>query len=97
MSSPSSQCQKPTVVPGSHIHKKYLKHCPKVEKPALYLTPPKKPKDAMWYIKTPIGHDTLAKTVARVCQAGGITGFKTKPLTGCDKQHVSFREVLTNN
>ena len=24
-----------------------------------------------------IGHNTLAKTVARVCQAGGVTGFKT--------------------
>ena len=31
----------------------------------------------MWYTKTPIGHNTLAKTVTRVCQAGGVPGFKT--------------------
>ena len=60
-----------------HIYKKYLEHRPKIEEPALYLTPLKKPKDAVWYTKTPIGHNTLAKTVARVCQAGGVPGFKT--------------------
>ena len=60
-----------------HIYKKYLQHRPKIEEPALYLTPLKKPKDAVWYTKTPIGHNTLAKTVARVCQAGGVPGFKT--------------------
>ena len=60
-----------------HIYKKYLEHRPKVKEPALYLTPLKKPKDAVWYTKTPIGHNTLAKTVARVCQAGGVPGFKT--------------------
>ena len=56
---------------------KYPEHQLKVEGPALYLTPLKKTKDAAWYTKTPIGHNTLAKTVAKVCQAGGVTGFKT--------------------
>ena len=60
-----------------HLYKKYLQHRPKVEETALYLTPLKKPKDAVWYTKTPIGHNTLAKTVARVCQTGGVTRFKT--------------------
>ena len=48
-----------------NLYKKYLQHQPKVE------------ESALWYTKTPIGHNTVAKTVARVCQAGGVTGFKT--------------------
>ena len=30
----------------------------------------------MWYAKTAVGHNTLAKTVSHVCQAGGINGYK---------------------
>ena len=60
-------------MPIAHLYKKYLQHRPKVEETALYLTPLKKPKDAVWYTKTPIGHNTLAKTIARV----GVAGFKT--------------------
>ena len=56
----------------------YLNHCPKDRKStAFYLTPLKKPKDDIWYSITPLGHNTLSSTVKRLCQAGGITGFKT--------------------
>ena len=37
----------------------------------------KKPKDEVWYSKVPIGHNTLSKTVGRLCTNAQITGFKT--------------------
>ena len=36
--------------------------------------PLKKPSDNVWFS---IGHNTLSTTVARVCKAGGINGYKT--------------------
>ena len=31
----------------------------------------------MWYTKTPVGHNTLGRTVSRLCKTSGIPGFKT--------------------
>ena len=31
----------------------------------------------MWYSTTPVGHNTLAKTVKRLCETAGISGYKT--------------------
>ncbi len=42
-----------------------------------YLTPLKKTKGEIWYTGSPVGHHTLAKTVKRLCEQGGISGFKT--------------------
>ena len=36
-----------------------------------------KPTETQWYTNTPLGHNTLSKTVARVCKSAGIIGFKT--------------------
>ncbi len=36
-----------------------------------------KPKGDIWYAAVPVGHNTLDKTVACMCSAAGITGFKT--------------------
>lgn len=44
---------------------------------AFYLTPLKKPKPDCWYSGVPLGHNKLSSTVKRLCDAGGITGFKT--------------------
>ena len=44
---------------------------------AFYLTPLKKPNGNVWYTKTPVGHNTLGRTVSRLCKTSGIPGFKT--------------------
>ena len=59
------------------LYKKYLEHRPDTAETAFYLAPLKKPKGNVWYSKAPVGHNTLGKTVARVCLAGGIKGYKT--------------------
>ena len=59
------------------LYKKYLEHRPQTTNTALYLRPLKKPKDSIWFSKLSIGHNTLSNTVARVCKAGGINGYKT--------------------
>jgi len=41
-----------------------------------YLTPINSTK-SVWYKNVPIGHNTLGKTVQRLCEKGGITGYKT--------------------
>ena len=57
-----------------HMYKKYLDHRPETEETAFT-----KPKGKVWRTqkKTTVGHNTLAKTVGCVCQAGGINGYKT--------------------
>ena len=75
VSSPSCQCQKPTAAPGSNIQEALVT----LSKSRRACTVPnisKKAKGSVLYTKSPIGHNTLAKTVARVCQAGGVPGFK---------------------
>lgn len=55
---------------------KYRSLCPK-DVTAFYLTPLKKLKENQWYGKNPVGHNTLTKTVSRLCKLAGISGFKT--------------------
>ena len=59
------------------IFQLYLKHRPADCDDVFYLTPLKRPKGDTWYSKMPIGHNTLSKTVSRVCSDAGISGFKT--------------------
>ena len=48
-----------------------------LKKNAFYLQPLKNPTSQCWYSVKPIGHDTLDKTVARMCSLGGIGGYRT--------------------
>ena len=60
------------------LYKKYVKLCPRnLETDAFYLHPASKPTPECWFSNRPIGHSTLSKTVSRLCQAAGISGFKT--------------------
>ena len=55
----------------------YVEHRPAECDDNFYLTPLKKPKGVIWYSKMPVGHNTLAKTVSRLCTSADISGFKT--------------------
>ena len=62
------------------LFKQYRDHCPPLAQrktSAFYLTPIKKPKSAIWYSVTAVGHNTLSQTVRRLCKEAGIQGFKT--------------------
>ena len=48
-----------------------------IKKNAFYLQSLKNPTSQCWYSVNPIGHDTLDKTVARMCSLGGIGGYRT--------------------
>ena len=60
------------------LFEKYMSHRPlgKITT-AFYLKALKKPQGNVWYTQTPVGHNTLAKTVQRLCTAAGIPGYKT--------------------
>ena len=61
-----------------NLYREYLSHCPsKRTTQALYLTPLKIRKGTVWYSNVPIGHNTLSKTVHRLCKSANIKGFKT--------------------
>lgn len=57
------------------LFKKYNSKCPP-NRPAhaLYLSPLKAPKGDIWYSRSPIGHNTLAKTIPRLMNNAGIVG-----------------------
>ena len=61
-----------------NLYKLYKTKCPK-DRPehAFYLQPLKSPTADCWYNTVPIGHATLAGTIARICRQAGITGYKT--------------------
>lgn len=61
------------------LFKKYTKLCPKspTEMNSFYLQPSTKPTENCWYTSKPLGHNSLTKTMSRMCSAAGITGFKT--------------------
>ena len=44
---------------------------------AFYFKPLKNPTADTWFTAKPIGHNTLEQTVARLCSAAGIQGFRT--------------------
>ena len=60
------------------LYKLYNQHCP-VDRPnnAFYLKALEKPKGDVWYSRTPLGHNTLAKTISRLFDEVGITGHFT--------------------
>ena len=58
------------------LFQKYISHRPP-DSTSFYLTPLRKLKSDIWYSKMPVGHNTLATTVGRICKKAGILGFKT--------------------
>ena len=60
------------------LFKLYQSKCPP-NRPAsaFYLKPLKNSAGEYWYAAQPIGHYKLSNTVARICKAAGIYGFKT--------------------
>ena len=58
------------------LFQKYMSHRP-LETECFYLTPLRKIKSDIWYSKMPVGHNTLAATVGRICKQAGVSGFKT--------------------
>ena len=58
------------------LFKKYTQLCPNIQGP-FYLQPAVKPTSKCWYTSRPLGHNTLTKTMARLCATAGIEGFKT--------------------
>ncbi len=58
------------------LFKKYTSLCPD-SATAFYLQPANKPTEAVWYTSKPLGHNTLSKTICRLCKTSGIEGFKT--------------------
>ena len=61
------------------LFKKYIKLCPDSpdEINSFYLQPATNPTMDLWYTRKPLGHNTLTKTISRLCTAAGIEGFKT--------------------
>ena len=60
------------------VFEKYSCQCPPNRpESSYYLKPLVKPKGDIWYAAAPVGHNTLDKTVARMCCAAGISGYKT--------------------
>ena len=60
------------------LFKRYRELCPEdVPSNAFYLQPSRSPTPTCWYSTCPLGHMTLASTVARVCKVAGIQGHKT--------------------
>ena len=57
------------------LFKKYIDHCPNAD--AFYLQPATHPTEKMWYTTKPLGHNSLTKTISRLCKSANIDGFKT--------------------
>lgn len=58
------------------LFQKYVSLCPPGAT-AFYLQPKKKYNSHTWYTEKPLGHNTITQTIARLCTAAGIEGFKT--------------------
>lgn len=60
------------------MYKEYCFHRPDgVKDDAFYLSPIPNAAGKVWYKRTPIGVNTLATTVKRLCEKAGISGYKT--------------------
>ena len=61
------------------LFKEYKKRLPQTitDSSPFYLSPLKNPKGITWYSSVAVGHNTLSKTVKRLCETADITGFKT--------------------
>lgn len=60
------------------LFKKYIQLCPdNPDLAAFYLQPLKSPTLDRWYSTKPLGHNTISKTISRLCSAAGILGYKT--------------------
>ena len=60
--------------------KVYREHHPSsdsMDHDTFYLTPVSEPKENVWYKTVPIRVNTLRSTVSKLCQRGGIDGYKT--------------------
>ena len=44
---------------------------------AFYLTPLAQPKDAVWYLKNPLGHNVLGRIVTDMMKKAGFEGHYT--------------------
>ena len=60
------------------IFNEYCCRCPQ-NRPenSFYLKPLTKPKGEVWFSTVAIGHNTLDKTISRICKNAGIAGYKT--------------------
>ena len=59
------------------LYKFYCSKCPSNgPENAFYLTPRPKPTDECWYSREPVGHNPLGTTIKRLCQKGGVLGYK---------------------
>ncbi|CAG2243750.1 unnamed protein product [Mytilus edulis] len=56
---------------------KYKRLCPKDEVDAFYFKPLVNFTTDQWFCKVPVGHNTLQKTVKRLCTAVGLEGKRT--------------------
>jgi hypothetical protein len=60
------------------LFKRYRELCPADAPPhAFYFQPLRSPTETCWFSKRQLGHNTLGKTVARLCSSAGIQGYKT--------------------
>ena len=61
------------------LFKLYMQKCPEGRPHDAFYVQPKHvaATDSCWFSVRPLGHNSLGKTVARLCKSAGITGFKT--------------------
>ena len=59
------------------LFKLYTQLCPENRPPnAFYFQPSNNPSTSCWYTIKQLGHNTLHKAVATICQVAGIEGYK---------------------
>ncbi len=66
-----------STLPTIDINDSVMPRHPPAEINSFYLQPMKTPTTSRWYTSRPLGHNTITKTMTRLCAAAGIGGFKT--------------------